>query len=954
MFWKFNLITTSKIDTLLGKEDVTLQELMDENDILQECKAQNKKLIDFIITPENMDCMVKMITVEPEDEEDEKCKYRFPNTACELLTSDVQQITDALAGTEELVIKLYSFLEGEKPLNPLLASFFSKVMGLLITRKSEMIFEFLKSREDFIGQLLHHIGTSAIMDLLLRLLTCIEWIELKRAVVEWLNEKQIVERLVDCLVVGEDEEVHCNSAQSLCDIVRLGREQLNQENPLLSTVEQEETVAKLLTNMLGQDKNESVIVNGLSVIQTLLEFRKQSPEGSQEHLASIDTDRLAQGVSNVLLAVTPRLKDFHNLLVEPPQQRFTSMPTTIGTLEPPLGNTRLQIARLVSALVLTNTHSVNIELANLGTIGVLFDLFFQYVWNNFVHVHVTQCVNTILYNSPVEVEGKKEHPLLAQLFAEFNILQKIIDVWEENDQQQSRDKGRRRGYMGHLTKIANEIVAVVEKGENCELVKEYISETPEEYKEKWESFVTGALLDINKRNAVELISGHNLASSSEDDDADFRDLPFPADAALQQAFSEHQLQQMTSNFIDTFGFNDEEFVEQDDKIDSSFNERISSIDFNIQASDTDAFEDVMGKFEENEQQSVSMFEQACNERIQQFDDNDSDEDIWEEKEITFSPQAQQQQQQPKRSGRMAETVEDDSSDTSTDSEEELDSPRKIVQQPTSENMDVDANDAWTANFEEAPMEGTPVAMDTSPWSSTQTSSADSQQEKWADFTGKVPTNEEEEEKWADFSSISDLARTDPGPRSSSPVAMDTTDVTEANSRTAAYLAKTSPADLLLTSIDTVEGDKSSEDIQQEEVSSSEDVSPSTSEEIAISSDTTPSSSQESQDSNPKSGSEAEEPSSSTAPPEPTSETTEKTTEEISSSCNPDSKNDSFLASSGLLKTDKVIEDGVQHVVEIEVNGPSTESTKLSLEDSSSDTKEEKTDSVINPVANGPV
>ena len=48
------------------------------------------------------------------------------------------------------------------------------------------------------------------------------------------------------------------------------------------------------------------------------------------------------------------------------------MPTSIGSLEPPLGNTRLQIARLVSALVLTNTHSVNVELANLGTIGVLF------------------------------------------------------------------------------------------------------------------------------------------------------------------------------------------------------------------------------------------------------------------------------------------------------------------------------------------------------------------------------------------------------------------------------------------------------------------------------------------------------------------------------------------------------------------------------------------------------
>jgi len=35
-----------------------------------------------------------------------------------------------------------------------------------------------------------------------------------------------------------------------------------------------------------------------------------------------------------------------------------------------------------------------------------------------------------------------------------------------------------------------------------------------------------------------------------------------------------------------------------------------------------------------------MFEQSGTEKLQQFD-NDSDEDIWEEKEITFSPTAQQ-------------------------------------------------------------------------------------------------------------------------------------------------------------------------------------------------------------------------------------------------------------------------------------------------------------------------
>jgi len=35
-----------------------------------------------------------------------------------------------------------------------------------------------------------------------------------------------------------------------------------------------------------------------------------------------------------------------------------------------------------------------------------------------------------------------------------------------------------------------------------------------------------------------------------------------------------------------------------------------------------------------------MFDQACNDRIQQFDDDDSDEDIWVEKPLTFDKNAQ--------------------------------------------------------------------------------------------------------------------------------------------------------------------------------------------------------------------------------------------------------------------------------------------------------------------------
>ena len=48
-----------------------------------------------------------------------------------------------------------------------------------------------------------------------------------------------------------------------------------------------------------------------------------------------------------------------------------SVKTTVGTLDPPLGNTRLQVAKLFAALVATNNPDVNTELANLGAIEVL-------------------------------------------------------------------------------------------------------------------------------------------------------------------------------------------------------------------------------------------------------------------------------------------------------------------------------------------------------------------------------------------------------------------------------------------------------------------------------------------------------------------------------------------------------------------------------------------------------
>lgn len=83
--------------------------------------------------------LIKFTTEEPSGKEDEAAKYKYSNIACELLTCEVPQLSESLASNKDLLEKLYSFLDSDPPLNPLLASFFSQILSALITRKSEQV-----------------------------------------------------------------------------------------------------------------------------------------------------------------------------------------------------------------------------------------------------------------------------------------------------------------------------------------------------------------------------------------------------------------------------------------------------------------------------------------------------------------------------------------------------------------------------------------------------------------------------------------------------------------------------------------------------------------------------------------------------------------------------------------------------------------------------------------------
>lgn len=66
---RFGFHNASAIDSLLDKEDVSLEAILDEDDLLQECKAQNTRLIDYFSRVNVLQRLLGYVTGQIEGED---------------------------------------------------------------------------------------------------------------------------------------------------------------------------------------------------------------------------------------------------------------------------------------------------------------------------------------------------------------------------------------------------------------------------------------------------------------------------------------------------------------------------------------------------------------------------------------------------------------------------------------------------------------------------------------------------------------------------------------------------------------------------------------------------------------------------------------------------------------------------------------------------------------------
>lgn len=101
----------SNFDNLLGREDITLQELLKEEEIVNETMNNNEKLIRFL----NKEKLLELISyfTEIEDSSDNARLYKYPFVSCDIICTGNISICNLILDDKELMDKIFAVLEYE-------------------------------------------------------------------------------------------------------------------------------------------------------------------------------------------------------------------------------------------------------------------------------------------------------------------------------------------------------------------------------------------------------------------------------------------------------------------------------------------------------------------------------------------------------------------------------------------------------------------------------------------------------------------------------------------------------------------------------------------------------------------------------------------------------------------------------------------------------------------------
>ncbi|KAF2130395.1 Sit4-associated protein-like protein [Dothidotthia symphoricarpi CBS 119687] len=418
MFWRFGgYAQLSSLDSILDKPDVTVEELLDESDLIQELKQQNSKLIEYLRDEKVLKRLLRyVIAVKPsaslddeaagegaieagsshrtgasffgkvrarsvsaaksdsgdsEESKEERQRMKYAYVSCEILASEVWSISEAVLENQETLRQFWSYIKQSAPLDPVQAGYFTKVNESLLDRKMEEMLDFFKSLDGVVTDMLQHVDCPVIMDLLLKIIS-LEKSEGGQGIVDWLQQQNLIPRLISFLAPDQSTSTQTSAGDFLKAIITISANATTQDqsvigpNELTRQLVSESCLKQLIEFML---RGGNPLTVGVGIIIEVIR-KNNSDYDLENQIGPVPKNSDPIYLGTLLRQFALHIPDFMELVHSPSQvvtnldgstrTRKRELKTAFGEKIEPLGFDRFKTCELMAELL----HCSNMALLN--------------------------------------------------------------------------------------------------------------------------------------------------------------------------------------------------------------------------------------------------------------------------------------------------------------------------------------------------------------------------------------------------------------------------------------------------------------------------------------------------------------------------------------------------------------------------------------------------------------
>eukprot|EP00181_Compsopogon_caeruleus_P004582 CAMPEP_0184685946 /NCGR_PEP_ID=MMETSP0312-20130426/20792_1 /TAXON_ID=31354 /ORGANISM="Compsopogon coeruleus, Strain SAG 36.94" /LENGTH=709 /DNA_ID=CAMNT_0027140563 /DNA_START=366 /DNA_END=2495 /DNA_ORIENTATION=+ len=182
----------SPIDQLLNRSEstsgddspVTLRDFLEETDIISECRAENRRLLEYLGTSKALEELASIVIMRvdttptrtpPGDDLGPLEPYRIPSIASEILASEVDWLSERIVSTRSVQTLFFDYLRAVDPgrLDHNIGSLMAKVLSALLRSKHEMFLSHFEDLDDAlypVDLILKHVDCSPLAEVLIRMI----------------------------------------------------------------------------------------------------------------------------------------------------------------------------------------------------------------------------------------------------------------------------------------------------------------------------------------------------------------------------------------------------------------------------------------------------------------------------------------------------------------------------------------------------------------------------------------------------------------------------------------------------------------------------------------------------------------------------------------------------------------------------------------------------------------